>query len=185
MEQANESYMPYAVRFAMIFAIITFVGNLAGMYTVIGMEPSMMMILIPSISGSVICLVAAVAGLLVVRGYIKATDVRVPVGKGAVIGLVTGLLIAVISGVLSILWDFVDPNMTKNMMNSMMSAVDTLPEMNEAARQEAMDQMMANDPTQWSVRLMGLGVGTIGFGIMNLITGMIGAAVFSKKEETL
>jgi len=120
-----------------------------------------------------------------VRGYIKATDQRVPVGKGAVIGLVTGVLIALISGVLGILWDFVDPTMTTNMMNSMMSAVDTLPEMNEAARQQAVDQMMANDPTQWSVRLMGLGVGTIGFGIMNLITGMIGAAIFSKKEETL
>jgi hypothetical protein len=185
MEQANESYMPFAVRFAMIFAIITFVGNLAVTYTVIGMEPSMMMMLIPTISGSIICLVAAIAGLLVVRGYIKATDLRVPVGKGAVIGLVTGLLIAVVSGVLSILWDFVDPNMTKNMMNAMMSAIDTLPEMNEAARQQAIDQMMANDPSQWSTRLMGLGMSTAAFGIVNLITGMIGAAVFSKKEEAL
>jgi len=185
MEQANESYMPFAFRFAMIFAIFSFVANLAVAYTVISMEPSMMMMFIPSIGGAVICLAAAVAGLLVVRGYIKATDLRVPVGKGAVIGLVTGVLIALISGVLGILWDFVDPNMTKNMMNSMMGAIDTLPEMNEAARQQAVDQMMANDPTQWSVRLMGLGVGTIGFGIMNLITGMIGAAIFSKKDETL
>lgn len=97
MEQANDSYMPYAFRLAMIFAIISFVGNLVIMYTVIGMEPSMMMLLIPSISGTVICLLAAVAGLLVVRAYIKATNLRVPVGKGAVIGLVTGVLIAVVS----------------------------------------------------------------------------------------
>jgi ABC-type transport system involved in multi-copper enzyme maturation permease subunit len=185
MEQANESYMPYAVRFAMIFAIITFVGNLAGMYIVIGMEPSMMMILIPSISGSVICLVAAIAGLLVVRGYIKATDVRVPVGKGAVIGLVTGLLIAVISGVLSILWDFVDPNMMGNFMNALTGVFDAMPEIDEATRQRGIDQMMANDPRQWSNRLMGLGMSIAAFGIVNLITGMIGAAVFSKKEEAL
>lgn len=185
MEQANDSYMPYAFRLAMIFAIISFVGNLVIMYTVIGMEPSMMMLLIPSISGTVICLLAAVAGFLVVRAYIKATNLRVPVGKGAVIGLVTGVLIAVVSGVLGILWDFVDPNITKNMMNAMMSAIDTLPEMNDAARQQAEDQLMANDPSQWSTRLMGLGMSTLGFGIVNMITGMIGAAVFSKKDDTL
>jgi hypothetical protein len=185
MEQANESYMPFALRFAMIFAIIAFVGNLVVAYTVTSMQPSMMMMFIPSIASVVLCLVAAVAGLLVVRGYIKATDLRVPVGKGAVMGLVTGVLIAIISGVLGILWDFVDPNMTKNMMSSMMGAIDSIPEMNEAARQQAMDQMMANDPSKWSVRLMGLGIGTVMFGIINLISGMIGAAIFSKKEETL
>ncbi len=177
--------MPIALRFAMIFAIVAFIGNLVIAYTVISMEPSMTVMFFPSVAGGVICLVAALAGLLVVRSYIKATDLRVPVGKGAVMGLVTGVLIALISGVLGILWDFVDPNMTKNMMNAMMGAIDTIPEMNEAARQQAMDQMMANDPTQWSTRLMGLGVGALMFGIINLITGMIGAAVFSKKEETL
>jgi hypothetical protein len=185
MEPINDSYMPFALRLAVIFAIIAFVGNLVITYTVIGMEPSMMTLLIPSISSTVVCLIAAVAGLLVVRGYIKATDLRVPVGKGAVIGLVTGVLIAVISGVLGILWDFVDPNMTKNMMNSMLAATSSIPGMDEAARQRAEDQMMASDPTQWSTRLMGLGIGTLGFGIVNMITGMIGAAVFSKKEETL
>lgn len=70
-------------------------------------------------------------------------------------------------------------------MNAMMSAIDTLPEMNDAARQQAEDQLMANDPSQWSTRLMGLGMSTLGFGIVNMITGMIGAAVFSKKDDTL
>lgn len=185
MEQTNESYMPYVYRFAMIFAIVAFIGNLVVTYTVISMEPSMTVMFFPSIAGGVICLVAAIAGLLVVRSYVKATDLRVPVGKGAVIGLITGVLIAVISGVLGFVWDFVDPNMTKNMMNAMMGAIDTLPEMNEAARQQAMDQMMASDPSKFSTRLMGLGIGIVMFGIVNLITGMIGAAVFSKKEETL
>jgi hypothetical protein len=185
MEQANESYMPYVYRFAMIFALVAFIGNLVVSYTVISMEPSMTVMFFPSIAGGVICLVAALAGLLVVRSYIKATDLRVPVGKGAVIGLITGALIAVISGVLGILWDFVDPSMTQNMMSAMTSAIDTMPEMNEAARQQAIDQMMANDPSKLSTRLMGLGIGIVMFGIINLITGMIGAAVFSKKEEAL
>lgn len=185
MEQANESYMPIAFRFAMIFAIVAFVGNLIVNYMVISMEPSMTMLFIPSVAGGVICLVAAIAGLLVVRSYIKTTGLRVPVGKGAVIGLVTGVLIAVVSSVLGILWDFVDPNMAKNMMNAMMGAMDSMPGMDEASRQAAMDQMMANDPTKFSTRLMAMGIGVLMFGVVNLISGMIGAAVFSKKEEAL
>lgn len=177
--------MPVAFRFAMIFAIVAFVGNLILNYTVIGMEPSMMMMFIPSIASGVLCLIGALAGLLVVRSYIKSNEVRVPIGKGAVMGLVTGVLIAVLSGVLNILWDFVDPNMTQNFLNAMTSAFDAIPEMDAAARQAAIDQMMANDPTKMSTKLMGIGIGVLVYGVINLITGMIGAAVFSKKEEAL
>lgn len=177
--------MPIAFRFAMIFAIIAFIGNLILNYTVISMEPSMMMMFIPSIASGVICLIGALAGLLVVRSYIKATDLRVPIGKGAVMGLVTGVLIAVFSGVLNLLWDFVDPNMTQNFLNAMTSAFDAIPEMDEAARQAAIDQMMANDPTKITTKLLGIGIGILVYGVINLITGIIGAAVFSKKEEAL
>jgi ABC-type transport system involved in multi-copper enzyme maturation permease subunit len=185
MEQPNNSYMPIAVRFSVIFGLITFLGGLVMGYMVMSMEPSPMVMIVPSVMGIGICLIAAIAGLLVVRNFIKTTGENVAVGRGAVIGLVTGVLIGVIGSVLSLIWELVDPNFAQNMMNAMVGAVDTMSQLDQAGRDQMIDQMMANDPTNLTTRLTNFGMNIIFMAIANVITGMIGAAIFSKKEDTL
>jgi hypothetical protein len=184
-EEVNNSYMPFAVRFAVIFGLVTFLGGLIMGYMVISMEPSPMVMIVPSAMGIGLCLIAAIAGLLVVRSYIKTTGINVAVGRGAVIGLVTGVLIGVIGSVLSLIWEFVDPNFAQNMMNAMVGAVDTMTQLDQAGRDQMIDQMMANDPTNLTTRLTSFAMNIAFMAIANVITGMIGAAVFSQKEDKL
>lgn len=176
----NQPYMPIALRYAAIFTIITFVLGLVMGYLVPALEPSMTVMFIPSIFGTAICLVSAIAGLLVVRSQINTTLSPMTAGNGAVAGMVTGALIAVFSGVLSLLWNVIDPNFSSNMLNAMINAMDTM-EMDQAAREQAIDQIMANDPTKLSTWLTSTGISILVTGIVNLISGIIGASIFSKK----
>jgi len=177
--------MPYILRFAVIFALVISVLSTAISYYMISMEPSMSVFIVPSIIFLSVCIIGGLGGLFVVRSYVKDTDAIVKVGNGAVIGLITGVIIAVTSGVIGILWQFIDPTLAERVMEATMNAVDSMGEMDSAQRDAMMDQMMANDPSKLSTQLMSMGINAAVLGIVNMITGMIGASIFSKKEEEL
>ncbi len=181
MEQYNTSYMPIALRFAVIFGIITTVLSLVMNYYLISAEPSQSLFLIQSGFGVVICLVAAFAGFFVVKNYAKSVPFEVPAGKGAVIGLVVGVLIAVVGLVLGLIWRVVDPNLTQNVVDAMARSVDTM-QIDQTARDAMMESMMANDPSSMKALLMNTAIGGAVMGVLNLITGIIGAAVYGKKK---
>lgn len=182
MEQNNTSYMPIAIRFAVIFGIITTVLGLAMNYYIVSAEPSQSLLFIPTAFGVVVCLVAAFAGFFVVKNYAQSVPFAVPAGKGAVIGLVVGVLIAVVGLVFNLIWRIVDPNLARNVMDVMVRSLDTM-QMDPAARDATMDQMMANDPSSMKALFMNTGIGAAVMGILNLITGIIGAAVYGKKDK--
>lgn len=181
----NNDTMPFILRFAVIFALVITVLSTAISYFMITMEPSMTVFIVPSIIFLSMCIIGGLGGLFVVRSYVKDTDAIVKVGNGAVMGLITGVIIAVTSGLLGIIWTFVDPTLAERVMEATMNAVDSMGEMDSAQRDAMMDQMMANDPTKLSTQLMSMGINAALLGIVNMITGMIGASIFSKKVEEL
>jgi hypothetical protein len=177
--------MPYVLRFAVVFALIISVLSTALSYYIVSVDPSLFTFIAQGLNGALMCLFGGLAGLFVVRSYVKDTDAIVKVGNGAVVGLITGVIIAVTSGVIGILWQFIDPTLTERLMEATMNAVDSMGEMDTAQQEAMMDQMMANDPSKLSTQLTNMGAFAVILGILNMITGMIGSSIFSKKEEEL
>ena len=181
----NNDTLPYILRFSVIFALVISVISTGLSYYMISMEPSMTVFIIPSAIFLSLCILGGLASLFVVRSYVKDTEAMVKVGQGAVIGLITGVIIALTSGLIGILWTFIDPTLGERVVEATMNAIDTMGEMDSSQRDAMVDQMMANDPTKLSTQLMSMGVNSAVLGIVNMITGMIGASIFSKKEEEL
>jgi hypothetical protein len=181
----NNETMPYVLRFSVVFALIISVLSTGISYFMISMEPSMTVFIVPSIIFLSICIIGGLGGLFVVRSYVKDTDAIVKVGNGAVIGLITGVIIAVTSGLIGILWNFIDPTLAERVMETTMNAVESMGNMDTAQQDAMMDQMMANDPSKLSTQLTNMGYSAAVLGIVNMITGMIGASIFSKKVEEL
>lgn len=176
--------MPYALRFGMLLGIVAFVGGIVSGYYIISAEPSSTALIIQSVLGIGICLLAGFGGFLAVRAYSKDNPVAIPFGQGAIIGLIVGLEIAVISSILSLVWKFVDPNFVQNMTEA--SINHSVAAMGSAADPDSMRDIMeqAGDPNSFSKWLMQFGIAGLLYGILNLISGIIGASVFGKKEET-
>jgi len=181
----NNDTLPYIMRFSIIFALVISVISTGLSYYMTTMEPSMTVFIIPSAIFLSICLLGGLAGLFVVRSYVKDTEAIVKVGNGAVIGLISGIVIALTSGIIGILWTFIDPTLAERVMDATINAVDSMGEMDASQRDAMVDQMMANDPGKFSTQLMSMGINAAVLGIVNMITGMIGASIFSKKEEEL
>jgi hypothetical protein len=132
------------------------------------------------IFGCLLCCGLYIApGLLASRLYIYEIKSAIEVGKGALIGLVAGVSFGVILGFMDVVWLLfgVDTNaLFVDYYIQILQSFDT-PEV-----QDAIDQMREAQEKG------GAGVGSILItllvaGIVNLLSGMAGAAIFSKSFE--
>lgn len=185
-DEADEyTYWPSVAVAAIIVGVITFIATLIGGYWQISSEPSGSLIQPAQIFMSVVpCLVGAIAGLIAIWHYTKEQTPHLTLGKGAIIGLLTGVLLAVVTLLLNNVWDFIDPNYTANLRDSMIANMEAM-QMPEEAKQSAIDSIYNQFQNQDTFvgQMKNLGIGVLMYGILNLLTGLIGVKVFGEEKE--
>lgn len=179
-ENEEPSYWTSVGVAGSIFGIITFALSLISIYATINSEPSGSLFSPIQLLGFLTCLIGAFGGMLAVWHYTNEYNVTVTLGRGALIGFLTGVCITIISVLLSQLWQFVDPDMTQRMIDSTVANFEAM-DMPEEQRRQLIDssvESMRGQNNLVSQLLWGIPL----YGILNLLTGMIGAKVFGKKE---
>jgi magnesium-transporting ATPase (P-type) len=182
-EQNNQpSYWPSVGIAGVIFGIIVFALSLVTGYTMINSEPTGSLFSpVQIILWVTVCLVGAFGGMLAIWHYANEYDISIKLGKGALIGLFTGICLALVTVVLNQIWQVIDPDMTQKMIDSTIANFEAA-DLPDAQKQQMIDstvQSMRNQNSIGKQLLYNLPM----YGILNVITGMIGAKVFGKQEE--
>jgi hypothetical protein len=181
MEPVDQnSYWSSVILASLIFGVVYFALTIGTGYYVINHQPTSAAMSPSSIIGTVVCLFAGFGGMLAVWHHINEYGVTIQMGRGAVIGIITGLLIGIISFVLVHLWEYIDPNYTSRLMDVQIAIMNSKGNLT-SEQQQKMADMMHNRGAMFQV--LGALFTTIGLGILNLITGIIGTKIF-KGDET-
>lgn len=184
--QENEEPPPYwtSVGIAsVLFGIIAFVISLITVYTTINSEPTGSFFSPSQLIGLLGCLVGAFGGMVATWHYAKEYEVVIKLGKGALLGFLTGVGITVVSTLLSQLWLLFDPDMTQKMIESTVANFEAM-DLPDEQKQQMIDSTVESMRGQQNIGTQLLW-GIPMYGILNLITGMIGAKVFGKDEDEL
>lgn len=175
------SYWMSVTTAGLIFGFVAFVLSLVTSYAVINSEPSGSFFSPSQFIGVFACLAAAFGGMLATWHYAREyDDISITLGKGALIGFLTGVCITIVSVVLSQLWQFVDPDMTQKMIESTIANMEAM-DLPEAQKQQMIDATVEGIRSNDSIGMQLLW-GVPVNGILNLITGMIGAKIFGERE---
>lgn len=178
--QPDPSYWTSVTTAGLIFGIVAFVLSLVTSYATINSEPTGSFFSPAQLIGVLACLVGAFGGMLATWHYAREYDVSIKLGKGALIGFLTGVCVTLVSIILSQVWQFVDPDMTQKMIDSTIANMEAM-DMPEDQKQQMIDATVEGIRSNNSIGmqlLWGLPIN----GILNLITGMIGAKIFGKQE---
>lgn len=186
MEQNSQpSYWSSVVVGASIVAILSSIAGYGLLYNIANAEPSMSILMKAGLIIPIGCLFGAIGGFISNRQYAKNFEITYPLGRGALIGFFTGLVAAVFSTLISLIWtNLIDPMLMENFTNNMISAME-LVEMPEAQREQSINDIMAdleNKNSMGSI-LSKLGFSVAALGIVNAISGIIGAKVFASEKE--
>lgn len=184
MEQTNGD-APYwtSVGIAsVIFGIVAFIISIVAAYATINSEPSGSFFSPVQLIGILACLIGAFGGMLATWHYANEYDAVMKLGKGALIGFLTGVGITIVSVLLGQIWQVFDPDMTQKMIDSTIANMEAMdvPAQQKQQMIDATAESMRSQQNIGTQLLWGIPM----YGILNLITGMIGAKVFGKKEET-
>ena len=176
-------YWPSVGIVGAIFSLISFVVGLFFGYQQINSEPTGSFFSPIMLSGVVVCLVTAVAGLLAVWHFTREVSPKLKLGQGAIIGFLTGAVIVVISVILNELWIMlIDPEYTQKIMDSTIANIEAM-DMPDSAKDDMIDAMADSMETGQSFfRQIFWGIPVTG--LLNLITGLLGVKFFAEKEET-
>lgn len=178
-EQVQPSYWNSILIASLITALIVTVLSLVGGYMTINSEPSGSFFNTTQIFSLLACLLGAMGGLIATWHYSKEYNIAFTIGRGALIGLLVGLVTTIISLVLGFLWELIDPSYTQAMMDWQIANMNAM-QMPDEARQNAIESMQdPNSPKNIAMRAV---ISFIGLGIMNVISGMIGAKVFASED---
>ncbi len=175
-------YWPSIGIVGAIFSLITFVGGLFFGYQQINSEPTGSFLSPFMISSGVICLISSIAGLIAVWHFTKEVSPVLKLGQGAVIGFLTGAVIVVVSVLLSELWVLlVDPEYNEKMMESVIANFEAM-DMPQSTKDDMIDAMAESMESQQSI-LRQIFIGIPITGLINLISALIGVAIFAEKEQ--
>ena len=164
-----------------IFSIVSFALSLFFGYRQIGSEPSGAIFSPMMFSGVLVCLITCVAGAVAVWHYTREVSPFIKLGQGALIGFLTGAAIVVVSVVLSQIWNFVDPAYTDKMVEAAIANVEAM-DLPAQQQNDMIDTMAESVRSSQSITQQ-LFWGIPITGLLNLVTGMIGAKLFGKNEE--
>lgn len=175
-------YWPSIGIVGAIFSLINFVGGLFFGYQQINSEPTGSFFSPFMISSGVICLITSIAGLIAVWHFTKEVSPSLKLGQGAVIGFLTGAVIVVVSVLLSELWVLlIDPEYNEKMLESMIANFEAM-DMPQSTKDDMIDAMAESMESQQSL-LRQIFIGVPITGIINLITALIGVAIFAEKKN--
>lgn len=179
-EQSYPSYWSSVLLAAVVTALIFFIVSLVGGYATINAEPTGSLFQPSSFISIFGCLLAAVGGLIANWHYARQNDLTYKIGKGALIGLLTGVIAALITAVLGLLWEVIDPSYTQNVIDSQIANFEAMPNMT----QEMIEQQRST--LEWGFttvgRLASTGISALTLGIVNVVSGLIGAKIFASEE---
>lgn len=182
-EQALPSYWNSVLIGALTVAIITGALGIILMYYVAGAEPSMTLMVISGLTLPLTCLLGLVGGIIATRHYARTFDITFTIGKGALIGLFTGVLAAIFASIISQLWMMIDPSLMESFYQNMIFAMEQIgmpqDQLNDAVAN--MEQTQAQQQTLGGMAI-GVLINALVLGIVNAITGMIGAKIFASEE---
>jgi len=185
MEQTNQnnatipSYWASVGIAAVIFSLLTSVLQLISGYMQINAEPTGSLFSPTMLFSVVVCLVGAFGGMVAVWHYANEYQITMKLGKGALIGFLTGAAMVLIGIVLNKLWLLVDPDMQQKMMESTIENFEAM-DMPEETKQQMIDQAASQaNPSIVTQLLYGIPI----FGILNLLTGMLGVSLFARNKE--
>jgi len=164
----------------LLFGIIVFALSIIAGYATINSEPTGSIFSPMQLIGTLGCLFGAFGGMLASWHYAREFDVAVTLGKGALIGLLVGVAITVVNVLLNQVWTFVDPDMMDKMIESTLANFEAM-DMPEQQKQQMIDMTVDSMRSQDNIGTQLLW-GVPMYGILNIITGMIGAKIFGKNE---
>lgn len=175
----KSSYWNSVAIGGVIFGIIIFVLSLVAGYATINSEPTGALISPAVWVGALSCLVGAFGGMLAIWHYAGNFNISVSLGRGALIGFLTGVAISIVSVLLNELWTFIDPDMTQQIVDSTIANIEAS-DLPEQQKQQMIDLTAgAREGESIGMQLLS---GIPLYGILNLITGMIGAKIFGQEE---
>jgi hypothetical protein len=168
-----------------IFSLVSFVIGLFFGYQQINAEPTGSFFSPMMLSGTIVCLVSAFAGMIAVWHFTREVTPYLTLGQGALIGFLTGAVIVIVSVLLNELWIMLfDSGYTTKIMDAAIANIEAM-EMPQDSKQQMIDAMgesLNTSQSLWRQIFWGVPV----TGLLNLITALIGVKVFGeKKEETL
>ncbi|MEX0845722.1 MAG: DUF4199 family protein [Balneolaceae bacterium] len=178
-EQVQPSYWNSVILASLVTAIIVTAFTLIGGYMTLGSEPSGSFFNSAQLFGTFGCLIGAVGGVLANWHYVKENNVTYKIGKGALIGLFVGLAATVFTVLLNQIWNLIDPSFQQALVDW---NIENLEAMQMPA--EAKEQAIAGMENPNSLKNIGLGalMTFIALGILNVISGLIGAKIFASEE---
>lgn len=175
-------YLPSIGIVGAIFSLVSFVIGLFFGYQQINAEPTGSFFSPMMLSGTIVCLISAFAGMIAVWHFTREVTPYLTLGQGALIGFLTGAVIVIISVLLNELWTtFFDPDYSTKIIDAMIANIEAM-EMPQDSKQQMIDataDSMATGQSFWRQIFWGVPV----TGLLNLITALIGVKVFGEKKE--
>lgn len=179
-EEMKPSYWSSVFIAAIIIGVIMSVLSLGSQYMTISNEPTGAQFSLGQLVGILVCLIAAIGGIISTRHYAKENDITFTIGTGALIGFLTGVVGVVISGIISLIWTkLLDPGLNQAMYDWQVANLEA---QNLPDAQMEMALSFIPDPTSLSAFFIATGILLVVVGIVNALTGMIGAKVFASEE---
>lgn len=175
------NYWQSVVIVAAIFSLISFALGIFFGYRQINAEPSGAIFSPMMFSGVLICLITCIAGAVTVWHYTKEVSPLINLGQGALVGFLTGAVIVLFSVLLNEIWTFVDPSYTEKLVEAAIANVEEM-DLPAGSKEDMIDTMAESVRSSQSVTqqiFWGIPI----TGLLNLISGMIGAKIFGKKSE--
>lgn len=166
---------------SLIFGIIIFAISMISGYIQINSEPSGSILSPMTLFSIVTCLIGAFGGMAAVWHFANEYDTPMKLGKGALIGFLTGVGITIMTIILSQFWELIDPDYTEKLVKSAIANIEEM-DLPGDAKQQMIDQTASSVESNQSI-FWQLVIGIPLYGILNLLTGMIGVKVFAKQEE--
>lgn len=178
-EQVQPSYWNSVILASLLTGIIVTAFSLIGGYMTLGAEPSGSFFSSAQLFSTIGCLIGALGGVFVNWHYVKENKVTYKIGKGALLGLLVGLGATIFSVIISQIWNVIDPGFQEALIEWNIQNLESM-QMPAEAREQAIAGF--DDPNSLSnIGLQALFT-FIGLGIVNVISGLIGAKVFASEE---
>jgi hypothetical protein len=178
-EQVQPSYWNSVLIGSLITALIVTLSSIIGGYMMLGTEPSGAIFNSAQLLGTIGCLFGAVGGLYANWHYAKEYKINYKIGKGALIGLLVAVVATVLSLIMGQIWELIDPSYADAIIDWSIQNAEAMQLPPEA--KEATIESLENADS-WVNRGIQAGTTLLALGVLNVISGLIGAKVFASEE---
>lgn len=174
--EETPSFLKNAVLVGGLVGIVTSLISIYSGYSMINSEFDGSGVPPGTYTSIITCLVGTLAGLLAIKLQ-SAAEIEMTLGRGALIGMVAGIAVAVFSGFTSQLWQMLHPQFAEEMVEAMMANYERIPGFSAQMADELAASTLESMTTTAGV-LKSIGLGALLYGILNALSGMVGAKLF-------